>query len=74
MTAKTGISDGDRADSYQRGYRNSMEADPYQGYPTMMTELIHGTEKQDLLSVFTCKAITWDISPLPGASDERADS
>jgi len=38
-----------------------------------MTELIHGTEEQ--LSVFTCKAITWEISPLPGVfDDDRADS
>jgi len=31
-----------------------------------MTELIRGNEEQ--LSVCTCKAITWEISPLPGFS------
>ena len=38
-----------------------MEADPY---------LIRDDEDtRNLLSVFTCKAVTWDISPLPGTSD-----
>ena len=35
----------------------------------MMTALIHGTEERDSALGLTCKAITWEISPLPGVSD-----
>jgi len=57
-----------------------MEADPYQGFSTAeqihneeqgcttMTELIRDPEEQP--SVFTYKAITWEISPLPGVSTQ----
>ena len=61
-----------------------LEATPYQEFsPTEliyddeqqecppMTELIYSTEGQDLFSVFTCKAITWEISPLPGFRRQR---
>jgi len=44
------------------------------GFPTM-TELIHSTNEDGELSVLTCKAITREISPLPGVfADDRADS
>ena len=41
------------------------DADPYQGYPTT-TEVIDGDVEDNELSVLMCKAITQEISPLPG--------